>query len=1036
MRRWDLHAITPAEYLDVSASVLHPLSYQQARNYNLPVEGVYLAQAGYMLERAWISSQCLITSIGSDPTPDLDACEAALCKHADGARVSVRYKALGDRHRTKTAVITIDRKWEAAGDGISSSLVMVVFDIPHLVDGVSGSYCIGVGVIVDAELGLVVVDRNTVQVSLGDVMLTFNGSEEVAARPIFSHPTQNFGVVQFDPSLISGSFTAAVLSSRETEHEDEDKDQDLQEEDSDVEGGDDNVDSDDNGKNCVGGNAEPGDAEDGGENESGGSGGNSCDGGKVTADKTAAADATAATADGDSKDKEEREAPTAGTTATPPPTAQLDSSNSSSCRKQSSAITSTAAVAGGGGSDAADTPPPLRPGDMAEFYGLTAANAPVRQRAAVVKLERLSLASSAHPQFTAHTVEVLQFDQIASCIGGLFIAVPRSDAASPSPPWTGGDAKDPSPGKRKSVPVVSAFWHSFAFSTTDGRKQTMRGLPAPVVRRAVERLRRDLLLGKAAEEEGGSSVEHEMINKQQQQQQEEEEGQEKRVLADNDSGVGVDGRPAEEDLDAAGAEAERVLAAAAAQVATAVAASAASASAAPATAAGAPEVAAAAAGAPEVAAAAAPVSRGTPRANEGAAAAEAAAATTTTVTAEATDIERDVDTAATAAVAAGDSEGGGDQEDRAGGAAPAAAAAGVSAEGSGRSLLGAAPCLPLQLVTLELSKARAGLGLSEKWSRRIERKCGERRQKQVLEVRRCMAGTPAFSVVETGDIILAVNGKLVTRFREVEVAVEEGEGSSVRLTILRELEERELTVKPSYLPTRETDRLFMWAGLMIQSPHLAVLQLGFLPKEGGGVYSSRWCYGSPAHKYSLGCTTWIVEVNGIPTPNLDAFLDVVRHIGDKSPARVKTVGLDSKVEVTTLRTDHHYWPTLELRRTGDGWTRTLHKGAPAITTSTTSDTATTADTASVSSASPETSSVASTSTPASCEIPGLEADAAEEGGKETFEDDAADPNSSELPAAGGRVAPVLGQEQTGSTVEGDKGGDIADTDGPSDEQTE
>ncbi|CAN0579316.1 unnamed protein product, partial [Ectocarpus sp. 12 AP-2014] len=65
------------------------------------------------------------------------------------------------------------------------------------------------GVIVDAELGLVVVDRNTVQVSLGDVMLTFNGSEEVAAHPIFSHPTQNFGVVQFDPSLVSGSFTAA-----------------------------------------------------------------------------------------------------------------------------------------------------------------------------------------------------------------------------------------------------------------------------------------------------------------------------------------------------------------------------------------------------------------------------------------------------------------------------------------------------------------------------------------------------------------------------------------------------------------------------------------------------------------------------------------------------------------------------------------------------------------------------------------------------------------------------------------------------------
>lgn len=44
-------------------------------------------------------------------------------------------------------------------------------------DGVSGSYCVGVGVVVDKELGLVVVDKTTVQVSLGDVMLTFNGSE-------------------------------------------------------------------------------------------------------------------------------------------------------------------------------------------------------------------------------------------------------------------------------------------------------------------------------------------------------------------------------------------------------------------------------------------------------------------------------------------------------------------------------------------------------------------------------------------------------------------------------------------------------------------------------------------------------------------------------------------------------------------------------------------------------------------------------------------------------------------------------------------
>ncbi|CAN0484538.1 unnamed protein product, partial [Laminaria digitata] len=47
----------------------------------------------------------------------------------------------------------------------------------YQVDGVESMSVADVGVVVDAEFGLVVVDRTTVQVALGDVMLTFNGSE-------------------------------------------------------------------------------------------------------------------------------------------------------------------------------------------------------------------------------------------------------------------------------------------------------------------------------------------------------------------------------------------------------------------------------------------------------------------------------------------------------------------------------------------------------------------------------------------------------------------------------------------------------------------------------------------------------------------------------------------------------------------------------------------------------------------------------------------------------------------------------------------
>jgi len=39
----DLHAITPAEYLEFGDAVVHVLSYQMARHLNAPVQGVFVA---------------------------------------------------------------------------------------------------------------------------------------------------------------------------------------------------------------------------------------------------------------------------------------------------------------------------------------------------------------------------------------------------------------------------------------------------------------------------------------------------------------------------------------------------------------------------------------------------------------------------------------------------------------------------------------------------------------------------------------------------------------------------------------------------------------------------------------------------------------------------------------------------------------------------------------------------------------------------------------------------------------------------------
>jgi len=45
---------------------------------------------------------------------------------------------------------------------VTPSLVRVYFDIPYQIDGVAGLKYVGAGVVVDAKLGLVLVDRNTV----------------------------------------------------------------------------------------------------------------------------------------------------------------------------------------------------------------------------------------------------------------------------------------------------------------------------------------------------------------------------------------------------------------------------------------------------------------------------------------------------------------------------------------------------------------------------------------------------------------------------------------------------------------------------------------------------------------------------------------------------------------------------------------------------------------------------------------------------------------------------------------------------------
>jgi len=241
----DLHAITPASYLEFGGAVLHDLSYQMARHLNRAPAGVYVANPGYSLATAGIPRGALIYAVDGTAVRSLAEFRALFARYPDGAEVTLRFATNDQPNRALPAVVKVDRRWYAArfcrrddalgtwpceplatdakpaprapaavsiaaygdkrADRLARSTVFVNFDMPYQVDGVDGAHYYGTGLVVDAAKGLVVLDRNTVPVLLGDVRLTFGGSLEIPGKVVFLHPLHNLAVIQYDPKLIAGT---------------------------------------------------------------------------------------------------------------------------------------------------------------------------------------------------------------------------------------------------------------------------------------------------------------------------------------------------------------------------------------------------------------------------------------------------------------------------------------------------------------------------------------------------------------------------------------------------------------------------------------------------------------------------------------------------------------------------------------------------------------------------------------------------------------------------------------------------------------
>ncbi|KAJ2315524.1 hypothetical protein H4S02_000197 [Coemansia sp. RSA 2611] len=248
VRVQDMAAVTPHRYVEVGGGVVNNVSYQIARSYGIPVDGVYVASSGHVLSSAGAWRGSVIQAVGTAATPDLDSFACAFGELRDGSRVPVKFFALEQPHRQKVAIMSVATHWHAMrmatrdevtgnwaytdlrppaplprdiapqtasvgrlpaslapGGRVWPSVVQLDFHCPYLVDGMKDTQFMGPGFIIDKARGYVVCDRDTVPIGLGDVHITIAGSVVLVGKVHFLHPVYNFAIVKYDPRQLGNT---------------------------------------------------------------------------------------------------------------------------------------------------------------------------------------------------------------------------------------------------------------------------------------------------------------------------------------------------------------------------------------------------------------------------------------------------------------------------------------------------------------------------------------------------------------------------------------------------------------------------------------------------------------------------------------------------------------------------------------------------------------------------------------------------------------------------------------------------------------
>jgi len=114
-----------------------------------------------------------------------------------------------------------------------------------------------------------------------------------------------------------------------------------------------------------------------------------------------------------------------------------------------------------------------------------------------------------------------------------------------------------------------------------------------------------------------------------------------------------------------------------------------------------------------------------------------------------------------------------------------------------------------------------------------------------------------------------------------------------------------------------TDKVLLWAGALIQTPHRELaLQRGLKPQ---GVYVSYVFHGSPANRSGLSAMLRIVGINGEKVETIDHFKGQIDMYKNDDFLQVKVLDLLSRESLISVKNIQYYWPDREIYRINNEW---------------------------------------------------------------------------------------------------------------------